>query len=543
MAYSAAIKKAAKEQEQRVLVGPDDTNNPESPAFECAAYRDQKDDVVMMREVAGGTKTMRAAGEKYLPKHPMEQPQKYQERVRIAVCHNALGAAVDGITGMIFRKPPVLSEDMDPPIKEAAAKDIDQKGHSLPVFMHYAAKDSLLDGHVWIHVDAPPEGVADTRREERNRGLRPYWIRVLKNQAPNFQYEIRDGKPVITLFTYVEGGTERVGRFGEKQVERRRVLLETTSADGVREIRGELWEREEYEEKRGPSKGQKKMRWRRIDHYPIAATRVPVVFLPAKRNDDGGPFDSEPPLRDLACEQAEHYRVRSDRQKSMTFSSIAVPYAFGKGFLDEDGNPSVAWGSDGMMLSNDPEAKAGVIESQGHGLEATDKELSHIEGRMATLGLQMLVRSGSPQPRGQQPTATSDIMRRAEGEASIVLFADAIEAAANECLELHASYNKQRKATPGTVTINRDFHAQLLSPQHVQVLHEMVATDTLSEETLWALLKQGELLPVDFDADEERAKILAQIERRLATQAEQLEIVGGGPGDEPGDPPRDEAEE
>lgn len=510
---SAALKRAAKEQEQRVVFGPDDSSDAGSPAFECQSYRDQLEDVVMMREIGGGTKPMRAAGEKYLPKHPMEQDPKYQARVKVAVCYNALDTTVDGITGMIFRKAPLLSKEMDPAIKLAAETDVDLKGHSLPVFMHYAADDALLDGHVWIHVDAPPEGIAATRSEERALGLRPYWIKVLKSQAPNFRYEIRDGKPVITLFVYTEGGTEPDGEFGERQLVRRRVLREVTT-DGVRSVQGELWQREESEDD-----GKKKNRWRRIDVYPVAASRVPVVFLPSRVDEEGGPFDSKPPLQDLAYEQAEHYRVRSDRQKSMTFSSIAVPYAFGKGMLDEQGNASITWGSDGMLLSNDPDAHAGVIESQGHGLQATKEELATIEGRMAALGLQMLVRSGSPQPREGQVTATSDIMRRAEGEASIVLFADAIQAAANECLELQASYSSA-KPNPGTVTINRDFHAQLLSPQHVQVLNEMVATDNLSQETLWARLKEGEILPEDFDADEERKRIDEQVARRLATQEE-----------------------
>ena len=92
--------------------------------------------------------------------------------------------------------------------------------------------------------------------------------------------------------------------------------------------------------------------------------------------------------------------------------------------LDETGNPSVAWGPDGMMLSNDPEAHAGVIESEGHGLEATKAELADIAARMAALGLQMLVRTGSPQPGANDVSATADIMKRAEGDAALVRYAE-----------------------------------------------------------------------------------------------------------------------
>lgn len=504
---SPGLEKTSEEQAQRVVTGRTDRNDVDSPAYECVSYAAQIDDVRMMGDVHGGTKSMRKKGEKYLPKAPFETEKKYKVRLNAAVAFNALKRTVMGLTGMIFRRDPVLSDDMDTGIAEAT-DDIDRRGHKLPVFMHRIAKHALRDGHVWIHVEAPRAGAAADRAQERAKGLRPYWIPVKKAEAINWRSEIRDGEPVLTLFVYRTGGIEPDGLFGEREVDQIRVLRET-----VMGVRGELWE---FREKTKDTPAH----WLQVDEYPIANERVPVVFLPS--NESGAAFESEPPLIDLAYEQIEHYRVRSERQKSLSFTAVSVPYVFGKDVVDDDGNSKVKWSADSVMLLNDPDATAGMIESAGNGLAAQKDELSDIEARMASLGMQMLVRPSGPQPGSGDVTATSDLLRRTETEAPLVLFADAIETAANEGLKLHAGYGV-KKPDPGTITINRDFHDKLLDPQTAKVLHEMVASGDLSRETFWGRLVEGELLDESFDAKEERARIanesadrLTDIERAMA---------------------------
>lgn len=520
MTPTAGLKKAAEDQDRRVVFGPDDSRSSDSPAYECKSYRDQVDDVVMMREVAGGTKTMRAAGEKYLPQHPMETSKKHKDRVRIAVAFNATGRTISGITGKVFRRDPVLSEDMDAGI-QVATENIDRRGHKLAVFMHRVGALALRDGHSWVHIDAPREGLVATRKQEADVGIRPYWISVKKRQAINWRYDVRAGEPVLTMFAYRESVTRPSGAFGEKVVEAVRVLREMPSGDGTL-VMGELWEFD-------PDAEDVEKKWRRTEWYPVATPTVPVVFVPAGPTDE--PYMTEPPLRDLAYEQIEHYRVRSDRQKSMTFSSIAVPWVFGKEVTDETGVSKVKWGSDGMMLINDPDATAGVLESQGFGLDATKDELTTIETRMASLGLQMLVRPSGVQGSDNRTTATSDIMRASEADAAIVLFADALETATNHALRVHASYNKKRPES-GTVAFSRDFHEQVMDPALLRVLLELVASDYLSLDTLWAMLIEGELLPEEFVPEEERSRIEKAAAGRLARA---MAMMGDGSAGEEGE--------
>jgi hypothetical protein len=51
---------------------------------------------------------------KYLPKNPRESLEAYQRRVDVSVFHNAVELTVEGLTGMVFRRPIVLGDDVPP---------------------------------------------------------------------------------------------------------------------------------------------------------------------------------------------------------------------------------------------------------------------------------------------------------------------------------------------------------------------------------------------------------------------------------------------
>lgn len=517
MSYSAGIIKAKEETEARTVFGSTDAGDVDSPAYQCLSYREQMLDVRLSRMVYGGTKTMRAAKKDVLPIHPMEQPDKYEARVKIAVAENALAETVEALAGMVFRKNPTYSDDTPEMVQgsETVAgwvSDIDLQGNALPVFARNVAENALADGHTWLHIESPrPDPTVRSRSEEQ---ARPYWINVLKSQARNWAYEMRGGRPVLTLFVYDEAGVEPDGAFGERRVERIRVLRE--KSPGV--VRGELWEMQDD--------AKDKKRWVRIGEYPIDAPAIPVVCVYAKRT---GIFESAPPLLDLAYEQIEHFRVRSERQKALTFAGVAVPYVFGAQVTDAKGKSKVTWAHDGVMLINDPETNAGVIESSGNGLAALSEELVAIEGRMAKPGIKMLRR-----PEGVQPnTATAEILQKAQGEATLAVFAIRLEDALNSALDFTAGYRSDMESA-GTVALNRDFHEKLLSPEHIRVLLEAADRGKLTTETFLRILRDGEVLPDHVDVDEELERLasdgadeIAEAIRRIREAVSSTEDGGG----------------
>lgn len=515
--YSHGLITAKEETEARTVTkrGGKDSD---SPDYLSASYREQADDVRLIRDVYGGTKALRKAGKKYLPRHPMESTSGHQDRVNQAVAFNALKRTVRGLVGMIFRRDPARSDEM-PTVVGEHLDNIDMRGNSAGVFLRQAALDAMLDGHTWIHVESPRvEGVRNNR-EADDLGIRPYWINITKSQAINWRYAMRGGRPVLTLFVYREDAVEPSGDFGEQEVNRIRVLREgPLNEDGTRgNVRGELHELRETDDKeKGPE-------WVKVEEYQVGVAEIPVAVLYANRM---GEFTSTPPLLDLAYEQLEYYRVRSDRQRSMTFSSIAKPYLFGDNVMDADGEPKIKWAPGGMLVVNDSEAEAGIIESHGYGLDATREELREIKENMAALGLRMLMDSSGAQPR----TATSDILEKSESDASLASFAVALDNAANRALELHAAY-ESRIDDPGTIRVNRDFQDQMLSPQMLKELRELWKDRAVSLETLWDRLVAGEVLDEDFDPELERERI--EVTQPMDDLVALAESGRRGPGEEP----------
>mgnify|MGYP001178553899 FL=1 len=199
-------------------------NDPKQPDYRSSSYMEQMADVHLCRDVYGGTKTMRAASETYLPKGVHEHSDEYDDRLGRATLFPALERTVHGLVGMLLRKDPALAKDAADAFVEDA-QNIDLTGRPLATFARDVAVDALVDGHVWVLVEYPrvqdtPASLAD----ERERGLRPYWCAIKKQDAINWRYEMRDGRPVLTMFVYRDSVVEPQGAFGEEIRERVRVL-------------------------------------------------------------------------------------------------------------------------------------------------------------------------------------------------------------------------------------------------------------------------------------------------------------------------------
>lgn len=506
MAISAQLTRA-KERTEATVIERDPENRSDSPDYESQSYRDQLSDVELVRAVHEGTGALRKGGEDYLPKHPMEGRKQYDTRVKIALSYNATKRTADGLVGMLFRREPVVSDA--PPDIEDDLEDVDLQGRALGVFLRQVAENALLDGHTWLHIEEPKvdQERVRTARMATEAGVRPYWLNITKKQAHNWRFEVRDGRPVLTLFAYRESHAEPDGAFGEVVRQRVRVLREAeVGEDGVRsDVRGELWE---FRKADGTDR---KDRWVQIDAYNVGVKEIPVVCVYGNRT---GTFTSRPPLLDLAYEQVEHYRVRSERQKAMTYAAIAVPYAFGRDMTDEEGNATVQWGSDGMMLSNDPEATAGIIESRGYGLDALKEELQEIQARMASLGLQLIARANQAQSAASRQTATENVLSKSEGDAWLQAFATALQDAVNEALLIHGQYRNVE--SPGTVEVNHDFHDQLIDAGVMKELREFHEAEIIPIEDVWAALQRGEILDETFDFDDARRRLALAREERLS---------------------------
>lgn len=482
MAKSKEFKDVQENVEAEIILSASETSPSDLPDYECSAYEKQLGAVELVRHVYGGTDSMREQGKTYLPKHAQEKEQDWEDRRRRSVLFNALSRTNRGLVGMVFRKDPILGDDV-PERVDQDMEDVDLGGRALSVFAKDVFTAAMLDGHSLIHVEFPQVGEeVRNRAEERAAGVRPYWVHVLKQDLINFRWEMQEGKPVLTLGVYRESITEEAGRFGERSVTRYRVL---------RPGEFEVWERRQD---KAEGSEQTRVSFARIDAGVTSLHYVPLYPVYTNRLD---PFVSEPPLLDLAYENIRHWQLRSDRDESITMGLI--PILFGKG-IDPD---KVVIGPHHGIYSESTEADMKWLEVQGTAYEESRKELKDIEARMAALGLSMLVR----ETRAAE-TAEAKIIDKSESDSALATAARGLQDGLESALQAHADYLKADSG--GSVAVNRDFHDQVLDPAMIKVLSREVQMGHISLDTMWDILQSGEVLPEDFDRDLERDRLETQ---------------------------------
>jgi hypothetical protein len=494
MPISASLKKALEHSKNTftwTVKAPDGAETADSPAFVSASQKEQFAAVELVRDVFGGTPSLRDKAKSYLPQFPREADGSWEDRRKTSVVYNALKRTVRGLTGMVFRRDPVIGDDVPEEIREHL-EDIDLQGRALHVFARDVFEDAMIDGHAFVFIDwnATPEREFRTRAEERAFGSRPYWGLVRKTDLLSFRREVIDGRPILTQAAWREDAIEAEGRFGETCVPRIRVNR-LVATDAGRRVEWENWRRE-------------KDTWVMDQSGVLTLDEIPLIPLYVNRVDY---LVSEPPLLDLAYENILHWQTRSDRQNTLHIAGVPVPIFVGL----SDNDASVTVGSTmGVRLPEGGEAF--YLEPKGVALQESREEIHDIERRMAMLGLSMLMSD----TRAAE-TATSKRIDKSESDSQLAAAARGLEDALEECLRIHAKWMGLEQG--GSVAVNADFVDTPMDPQLADTLSRLVMSGQLSMETMWQALVRGEILPDSFDPDLERVRIedLGSIERLLGS--------------------------
>lgn len=498
------------------------TQQSDDPGAKGVANLLQAEAVQTCLDVYGGTFTMRDAGTKYLPQHPKEEEDAYSDRKNRAKLFNAFRRTVKGVTGLVFRKDPTIGDDVDTRIAEHL-DNVDLTGRDLATFAKALFKSKTKLGHALILVDWHGPGGARRRADETE--ARPYWTLIEKDQVLRFRTRQEDGKTILTSIAWLESDIVEDGEFTEKLVLRVR-QLDLVEEGAVPRVEYRSWIRD----------ADKKDDWEPEEAgTPLGErmTRIPIAVDYADRT---GFLMSEPPLLDLALENVEHWRVRSERAQTLGIAGIPIFTIIGDVNKNDIGTFTVG-ASIGLLLPEGAEAK--YVETTGAALEESRQELQDIEQRMAALGLSMLVRkSNRPQ------TAEAERLNRSEQDSELADSARGTQNALAEALVLHAMWMGLDATVAGTVGVNTDFELGQLDAQTIREFRELWMEAGISWETLVAILLRGETLPEGFDADEERERIETEAARRmdadpmiqsLRQAAGEDDGVGDAEGDEEGE--------
>lgn len=440
-------------------------------ATPSAAVAAQQADLELVQALMGGTRAMRAAGERYLPRWPNEDVQAHRTRVDCAVLFPAYDRTVSTLASKPFSKPITIGDDVPARIR-AWCENIDLQGRNLHVFCSDVFRHALGEGLAGILVEYPRADGVRTRADERARNLRPYFVAVRKADILGWRSAVVDGQHVITQLRIRETVSEDDGEFGERKIEQVRVLTPGAWAT-YRKAKGGEW----------------------APHESGTSTLPVVPFVPVYGKRASFML-GEPPLMNVAHMNVQHWQDSSDQQKSVRFARVRIAAIVGG---DPDAELTV--GADYFMRLP-PGASIEIAQGSAESVSIGRQELAALEEQMRQAGAELLV---------LQPgriTATQVATENAVGMSVLQEIASAAQDSFDAALQIMADWIGEPQG--GHVKLFDDYAASTMAEASAQILLSANTAGKISDQTLIEEFKRRSILGPGVTFDDERERIAEQ---------------------------------
>lgn len=429
---------------------------------------------------AEGQDEVHEYGIKYLPRLSGQTDQEYKAYKQRALFYNATQRTIDGLTGMLFMRPPVT--EMPPPVA-ALAEDVTMANQTLHQFAEMIAEQVVMLGRCGVLVDHPPMTEALTVAQAQSLGMRPYMRLYDAECIINWRCERINGVEMLVLVVLEEEYPEWKDEFEASMEMQWRVLelLEGIYRQRVyrKNDRGKFYVVEEiYPQSQG---------------RPIA--RIPFEFFGVR---DNTPCVDKPPLLDLVDVNLSHYRTTADYEHGLHFTGLPTPVV--TGFYADDQSSQLRIGSGTAWLLPDPAAKAFYLEFSGQGLQELREALRAKESMMATLGARIL----APEKR-QVETAQTAAIHRAGENSVLASISQSISIGLTHCLEWMGNWIGSDGDV--MVSLNKDYLPNSMTSEDVKALVTSWQAGAISHETLFSNLVKGEIISADVQFADEKERI------------------------------------
>lgn len=414
----------------------------------------------------GGTKAMRGAGQKYLPKFPAESHEAYEARLASSFLFNGFKKTVRDMTGRVFTK----SVEIEGGALSEEEQNIDMQGRDLSAFARDVFEAGLSGcGLSFIMVDAPPRQGDVTKAQAQASNLRPYLVHVKPEEVLGWKTATEGSRTFLSQWRTMEKveQDDPEDEFATVTVDQVRVL---TLVDGKVNVRL-------YRE------ADKGANWELYDEFDTQAAEITVVPFYANRT---GFFAAEPPLEDLADKNVEHWQSASDQRNILHAARVPILFASGR---DEDEPLVISTGT--ATTARSDKAKLEWVEHSGAAIGAGRDDLKDLEFQMQVLGLQLLV-AGTE-------TATGASLDAAKETAPLAMMADNLKDALEQALRWFTMY--QGAETEVTVQVNKDFGVSTLTAQELTVMLTAVNTGNMPRRVFVEEMKRRGFIAEDTNTD------------------------------------------
>lgn len=427
-------------------------------------------DWTLIDDLMGGTKTMRAAGQTYLPQRPLEDANDYADRLRLAALLPAYAETIQRMTGRIFADSMVLDEDIPGWIVNDVLPDIDRQGRNLHVFAREWFHEALAYGLSHCIVESPQVAGVRTQAEQKAARVRPYAIRIHPRRVLGWREA--DGELIQVRISFVR--TEAEGEWGTRSIPQVRVyepgLVRT------------------YEQP-----NEKEDTWVLVDEVQTGLPRIPLITLYTHRT---GMLTGKPPLLELATLNTRHWRLQSSNDTLIDTASVPLLSITGV----DDGDDVIIGAKHAVRLPQG--ASMQYVEHSGAAIGAGRQALVDLVEDMRRAGAKML------QPANQSKTATEAREDAAADNSALGGMATQLQDTLIDLLDLIAEYRGADRG--GTLQLRPNLDPDPSPADTLTALINLRNAGTLSDQTLFGEAQRRGLVASDIEWEDEAERISAQ---------------------------------
>ncbi len=462
-------------------VGGDD-----SPFTRTRAVLDMMKGWEIMKAVTEGTEYLRENSEAFLPLEPREDYTAYMARVNRAVFSPFTQRLIRAATGLVLRKPIVLTGD--PYWTEMFKMDVDGCKSDLDEYARRVLMCSLTYGQSHILVDYPAPSGALSLAEERQQNRRPYWIEVDPTNLYGWRLDRESNYGNLIQARIAEKAVLPDGDFGEKVFDQVRVI----EPGKYRVFRKKDQIDEMYDVADNSYAGEfdastTETEFQLAESGEFSLGEIPLVTVYAGKTDN---LVSKPPLLDIAYLNLAHFQRQADLIHSLHVAS--QPMLVMEGYDDQTKDLAV---SVNYAMATQPGNKVYYVEPASSAFEAQSSEIKELQMQMATLGISTL-----SQQKFVAESADARRLDRVDTNSMLAMVSMELEQKLQKAFNLSAEYVG---IEPPEVKISRDFDIERLIGQDITALTSLFDQQVIDREEFRDILVQGEVLPSANEAKSE----------------------------------------
>ena len=444
--------------------------------------------------IVEGCDAVRRAGEDFLPKFKGESKDDYENRLQLTKFTNVYRDVLEGLSSKPFQEEITLIGSDVPQELVDFVENVDGAGNNLTAFSSLTFFNAINAGIDWIMVDAPKIDTSRplSRAEARAQGLRPYWLHILGRNVYEVRTVMIGSDEVLTYFRLFEPSNV------EGQPDRVRIYERPVGGGNI------LWSLYEENEKAKTQDDRMVL----IEEGELSIDVMPFVPLITGRRE-GKTFKIHPAMRDAADLQIELYQEESALKFIKTMAGY--PMLAGNGVKPEknsDGTVQKLAVGPMKVLYGPPDGNGNhgewkYIEPSSHSMEFLKKSIDATKQDLRELGRQPLTALSS-----QLTTVTTSIAA-GKAKSAVGAWALMLKDTLENCFMLTARYMGVQYETE--VNVYTDFDNVSDTNADVDNLLTARQNGDLSQETLWFEMKRRKVLSPEFDAQDERERIINEI--------------------------------